>query len=272
MTSRTTWLTAGCLVLLLAAGGSAHGMQEYLIGGGDVLEINVWKNAELSRRVTVRPDGRITLPLVRDIEAGGQTAVELGRLVAEQLAAFVNAPNVTVTVVEAHSCRVYTRGAVTNAAFPLATPLNAMQLLAQAGGGTAEADLRRAFLLRGGKRLPTNLEIPPEGGQPGDPYPELLPGDVLVVPAREASRRVLVIGEVQHPVTMPYVEGLTVLDAFVEAGGGNDFSDLASVLVARLQPGGKHAEVRVDLERVLKRGDLSQNIRLAPGDVVVVPR
>lgn len=263
---------AALLLLGLAAAGPARAGQEYVIGGGDVLQVNVWKNAELSQQVTVRPDGMITLPLVRDVPAGGMTALALGEQVAAKLAAFVNAPNVTVTVVTANSYRVYTHGAVTNGMFLLSAPSNVLQLLARAGGPTADADLARSFILRGREKIPVNLEPRAEGDQPKDAYPELVSGDVLVVPFRDATRRVLVAGEVRTPRNLPFKEGLTVLDAFVEAGGGTDYSDLGSVKVVRLKPGGKREEVAVDLNRILKKGDLAGNVLLIPGDIVVVPK
>jgi polysaccharide export outer membrane protein len=250
----------------------ANGSQPYLIGGGDSLQVTVWKNPELSQTVTVRPDGMITLPLVKDVMASGQTAMDLGQLIESKLSAFVNAPNVTVTVVAATNFRVYTHGAVANGMFPLAAPINVLQLLARAGGPTADADLAAAFILRGGTRIPVDLE-PRSGGQAaGESYPELAPEDVLVVPFRDATRRILVAGEVRVPISLPFRQGTTVLDAFVAAGGGTEFADLDSVRVIRSagEPPGR--EIDVDIARMLKKGDLGRNLALLPGDIVVVPR
>jgi len=222
--------------------------------------------------VTVRPDGMITLPLVRDVPASGQTAMELGKLIESKLSAFVNAPNVTVTVVAATSFRVYTNGAVANGMFPLAAPINVLQLLARAGGPTADADLAGAFILRAGVSILVDLTPRSKGGAEAGFYPELMPEDVLVVPFRDATRRILVAGEVRTPASLPFKEGMTVLDAFVAAGGGTEYADLDSVRVIRLAGERPKSEIHVDLGRMLKKGDLAGNTALVPGDIVVVPR
>jgi polysaccharide export outer membrane protein len=252
--------------------GVASGGQAYVVGGGDTLQVNVWKNSELSQMVTVRPDGMITLPLIRDVLAGGMTAMDLGKLIESKLAAFVNAPNVTVTVVTATNYQVYTNGAVANGMFPLASPINVLQLLARAGGPTADADLAGAFILRGNKRIPVDLQPRSGLGTDAEPYPELVPEDVLVIPFRDATRRVLVAGEVRTPSSLTYLDGMTVLDAFVAAGGGTEYADLDSVRVIRVNADRRQGEIGVDLSRMLKKADLSKNLPLLPGDIVVVPR
>ena len=89
---------AGFVALATLCAGAAAGEQAYLIGGGDNLQVNVWKNHELSQAVSVRPDGMITLPLIRDVPASGKTAMDLGKMIEARFSALVNAPNVTVTV------------------------------------------------------------------------------------------------------------------------------------------------------------------------------
>ena len=263
---------AGFVALLTLCHGPAVGEQAYLIGGGDNLQVNVWKNPELSQAVTVRPDGMITLPLIRDVPASGNTAMGLGKMIEARLSALVNAPNVTVTVVTASNYRVYTNGAVANGMYSLSAPINVLQLLARAGGPTADADLTGAFILRGGKRMPVDLQPRSGAGSAAEAYPELVPEDVLVVPFRDATRRVLVTGEVRTPISIPFKEGLTVLDAFVAAGGGTEYADLGAVRVIRSGPDRQQGEIEVNLARMLKRGDLGKNLLLLPGDIVVVPR
>ena len=263
---------AGCVALAALCAAVASGEQAYLIGGGDSLQVSVWKNPELSQTVTVRPDGMITLPLIRDIPASGKTAIDLGKMIEARLSALVNAPNVTVTVVAATNFRVYTNGAVANGMFALSAPINVLQLLARAGGPTDDADLAGAFILRGGKRIPVDLQPRSGTGPLVGSYPELIPEDVLVVPFRDATRRVLVAGEVRSPSSLPFKEGMTVLDAFVAAGGGTDYADLDAVRVVRLGADQRQGEIEVDLARMLKKGDLGKNLILLPGDIVVVPR
>lgn len=263
---------AAFVVLATLGAGAAFGEQAYLIGGGDNLQVNVWKNPELSQTVTVRPDGMITLPLIRDVPASGSTAMDLGKMIEARLSALVNAPNVTVTVVTASNYRVYTNGAVANGMFPLAAPINVLQLLARAGGPTADADLSGAFILRNGKRIPVDLQPRSSAGSAAESYPELVPEDVLVIPFRDATRRVLVAGEVRTPSSLAFKDGMTVLDAFVAAGGGTEYADLGSVRVIRFGADRQQGEIEVNLARMLKKGDLGKNLNLLPGDIVVVPR
>lgn len=263
---------ACCFALAALCAGRAASEPAYLIGGGDSLQVNVWKNPELSQTVTVRPDGMITLPLIRDVQASGSTAMDLGKIIEARLAALVNAPNVTVTVVTATNYRVYTNGAVTNGMFTLSAPINVLQLLARAGGPTAEADLAGAFILRGGARIPVDLQPRAVTRPDAESYPALVPEDVLVVPFRDAARRVLVAGEVRTPVSLQFKDGMTVLDAFVAAGGGTEYADLDSVKVVRVGADQQQGEIGIDLSRMLKKGDLGKNLTLLPGDIVVVPR
>jgi polysaccharide export outer membrane protein len=86
---------------------------DYLIGPGDVLSIDVWKEEELSKQVSVRLDGKISLPLVNDIEAAGLTLVQLREQLAEKYKDFVDVPEVSVTVIESRSKRIYLLGKVT---------------------------------------------------------------------------------------------------------------------------------------------------------------
>jgi polysaccharide export outer membrane protein len=265
------WFSWCALAGLLVATPSA-GQSEYLIGGGDTLQINVWKNAELSQSVIVRPDGQITLPLIRDVQAEGLTAMQLGKVLAEKLSSFVNAPNVTVTVAAPTNFRVYTQGAIANGAFSLAAPINARQLLARAGGAAADADLARAYILRGDLHLPTDLTIPARGKHPVGANPVLAPGDILAVPVREVSLgRVLVVGEVAQPHAVPYTDGMTFLDAYLGAGGGTAAADLKNARIARQQGNGETSEIPVDIDEVLKHGALQKNLTLAPGDIIIVP-
>lgn len=261
-----------CVLLALAVPVPVFAGYDYLIGGGDSLLINVWKNPELSQAVIVRPDGQITLPLIRDVRAEGLTAMQLGNVLAEKLAAFVNAPNVTVTVTAPTSFRVYTQGALTNGVFALATSITARQLLARVGGAGPTADLASAFVIRGGARIPTDLTVPRRGEKASTEDLPLVPGDVLAIPVREVTLgRVLVVGEVTQPLAQPYVEGMTFLDAYLGAGGGTASADLKNAKIARQRENGSTVEIPVDVDEVLKRGALEKNIVLSPGDIIIVP-
>lgn len=121
----------------------------YKIGPQDVLRIDVWKEAEISRSVPVRPDGKISLPLLNDVQAAGYTPMELANLISEGLKKYITNPQVTVSVSEINSRRVYVTGEVTKpGAYPLLPNMTALQLLTSAGGFTQFARTKNIYVLR----------------------------------------------------------------------------------------------------------------------------
>lgn len=158
----------------------------YLIGAQDVLDISVWKEPDISRTVPVRPDGKISLPLVRDIQAAGLTPMQLERLVAEKLQKYVTDPQVSVIVKEINSQRIYILGEVTRSgAFTLLPNMTVLQALSGAGGFTQYANLKGIYLLRleNGRQVkyPFNYKEVISGQNPGQNM-LLKPGDTIVVP------------------------------------------------------------------------------------------
>jgi len=126
--------------------------REYVIGAGDVLEILVWKNADLSRTVTVRPDGKISLPLINDIQAAGLTPMELKEQIAKELRKFKEVPEVSVIVNEAKSRVVYITGQVARpGVYPLGPNATVIQAISLAGGFTPFADANNMVVLRRGE-------------------------------------------------------------------------------------------------------------------------
>lgn len=122
---------------------------DYVIGAGDVLQIDVWQQKEISRTLPVRPDGRISLPLVGAIVAGGRTPTELAQAISAKLAPFVSAPVVTVMVDKIASRNVSVLGAVLRpGTYPLPGPTRVLQALAEAGGFTPYANPGSIELLR----------------------------------------------------------------------------------------------------------------------------
>lgn len=123
----------------------------YLVGLGDILNVLVWHEKDLSVNVTVRPDGRITVPLVGELEVVGLSPIQIESLVRERLTTFVVNPQVNVTVTEVHSRMVYITGEVTHpGAYPLTSSLNALQLIAMAGGLTSFAHHKKLKLIQPG--------------------------------------------------------------------------------------------------------------------------
>jgi len=151
-----------------------------------VLRIDVWKEAEISRAVPVRPDGKISLPLLNDVQASGLTAMELANNITEGLKKFINSPQVTVSVTEINSRRVYVTGEVSKpGAYPLLPNMTALQAVTSAGGFTQFARTKSIYILRneGGKqtKYPFNYNDVVKGKRPDDNI-TLQPGDTIVVP------------------------------------------------------------------------------------------
>ncbi|HET8871423.1 MAG TPA: XrtA/PEP-CTERM system exopolysaccharide export protein [Aquabacterium sp.] len=163
--------------------------QLYKIGAMDVLDIVVWRNPELSTKVTVRPDGRISLPLVEDLQAAGRNPADLSRDIEKALSKFIREPVVTVVV-------------------------NSFQ-------GVSTEQIR-------------------------------------------------IVGEAGKPQSVPFRKGLTVLDVMLQAGGLTDFADGNGAVLVRGSESGKQYALR--LKDLLKRGDISANVELMPGDIIIIPQ
>jgi polysaccharide export outer membrane protein len=158
----------------------------YIIGPQDTLRIDVWKEAEISRTVPVRPDGKISIPLLNDVQASGLTPVQLANAITEGLKKYINEPQVTITVQEINSRRVYVTGEVAHAgAFPLLPNMTALQALSSTGGFTQFARVKNIYILRveEGKQVkhPFNYKDVVAGKKPEQNI-LLQPGDVIVVP------------------------------------------------------------------------------------------
>lgn len=196
-------LSAFLLSLLLSAcatsGPSAAGappaqaamaVTDYQIGVDDIVQVSVWRNPELGITVPVRPDGKISVPLIGDVVAGGRTPPEVAKDIQDKLAVYVRDPQVAVIL----------------------------------------TDLR----------------------------------------SHEYLSRVRVTGAVRQPISIPFRQGMTVLDAVLAAGGVTEFAAPdRSDLYRKSASGTTSYEVRLD--RILSRGDLSTNYQVAPGDVITVP-
>ena len=164
--------------------------EAYKIGVDDVVQVNVWRNEELSTSMPVRPDGMISMPLIGDVKAGGRTPEEVAADIRERLAVYVKDPNVTVILTELRN--------------------------------------------------------------------------------NEYISRVRVTGAVTTPISLPYRQGMTVLDAVLAAGGINEFAapDRAK-LYRRAQSGTQIIDIQ--LGGILHDGKLTTNYPLKPGDIITVP-
>jgi polysaccharide export outer membrane protein len=168
------------------ASTSATPDPNYIIGPQDVLDINVWKEAELTRSVPVRPDGKISLPLLNDVQAGGLTPSQLAEQITTSLKKFITNPQVTVIVAQINSQRVYILGeAARPGAYPLLPGMTVLQALSSSGGFTLFANLKKIYVLRkeGGKqeKFPFNYKEV-VSGKNTEQNIELKAGDQIVVP------------------------------------------------------------------------------------------
>ena len=158
----------------------------YKIGAQDVLKIDVWREDQLTRTVPVRPDGKITLPLLNDIQAVGMTPMELAGVIRDELKKYLTNPQVTVSMVEINSRRVYVTGEVTHpGSFALLPGMTVLQALTSAGGFTQFAKIKGIYVLRmeGEKQVkrPFNYKDVINGKKPEDNL-QLQSGDTIIVP------------------------------------------------------------------------------------------
>jgi polysaccharide biosynthesis/export protein len=159
---------------------------DYKIGAQDVVRIDVWKEPDISRTIPVRPDGKISLPLLNDVQASGLTAMQLAGSIRDGLTKYLTNPQVTVTIVEINSRRVYVTGEVLRTgAIPLLPNMTVLQALASAGGFTQFAKLKDIYLLRMENGQQVKYAFDYKEAVKGK-HPErnilLRPGDLIVVP------------------------------------------------------------------------------------------
>jgi polysaccharide export outer membrane protein len=157
---------------------------DYRLAIGDKLRVEVYKDAQLSQSLQVRPDGKITLPLIGDMNAAGLTSIELRDRIAAALKEYVTNPVVTVIVVETVPPVVYVMGEVTNAgAVPLNGPMSVLQALAMAGGFREFANTKDIRVLRRSPRGVQTITFNYKAAVKGDGDPVMLqPGDTVIVP------------------------------------------------------------------------------------------
>ena len=167
-------------------GEIAADSDHYVIGPEDVLDIHVWKEEALSRAVPVRMDGKISLPLIDEIQAAGLTPLQLKERIAQSLKKFIDNPNVSVVVTEANSFKVYVSGEVrTPGVYRIRSETTLVQIIPMAGGFTEWANQRKILVIRKeqGKEKRFNVNYKKIlSGEDTSSNIILKPGDAVIVP------------------------------------------------------------------------------------------
>jgi polysaccharide export outer membrane protein len=254
------------VALMLLPAVTPAGETHYRIGPDDVLAITVWDNKDLDQVVFVRPDGKISLPLLGEVEAGGLTVEELGNRLTELYTKTVKGAQVTVGVREIRNRVVFFVGGVVKPGpVPLTHGMTLLQAISQAGGLAPTADLESAFVLRTREQIPVDLVRLIQRGQV-DQNIVLQPGDTIVLPVADV---VYVHGEVKSPGLFKFSKTLTILQVIAQAGGFTPMASPRRVSLLR-QNGSKVDKVNINVNDMMSNsgGDMP----LKPNDIVVVPQ
>ena len=155
----------------------------YVIGPSDVITVRVWHEPDLSAQgLPVRPDGKISMALLNDVQAAGMTPMQLGEKITASLKKYLSDPQVTVVIDAINSKRIYVVGQVARpGAYPLLPQMTVLQALSGAGGFPQYANPKKTYVLRGEKKLPFNYKEALKG-KDLDQQIILQPGDTIVVP------------------------------------------------------------------------------------------
>ena len=241
--------------------------EAYVIGAADLLEVQVWDNKDLNQVVFVRPDGKISLPLIGEAQAGGKTVQQLQDALAELYTKVVKGANVTVIIKEIKSRPVYFIGGFAKPGVEqLTRDLRLVQAISIVGGLLPTADGDNGFLLRGDRRIPIDFTRLLQKGDISQDM-RLEPGDAVVAPLADA---VYVHGEVKAPGPVKSTGDLTVLRAVSQVGGVTPLAATSRVEILRGE-GEKKERIRVDLDKMMKAPDDNPDVRLKPNDIIFVP-
>jgi polysaccharide biosynthesis/export protein len=262
----TLLATLGLPSLVATAAGP-----EYRIGIDDVIGVSIYDQKELDQVVTVRPDGKISLQLVGEMDAAGLTVAELASRLTTQYARTVRGAQVSVSVREIRSRPVFfPSNVVRPGTIQLIQDLTILQGLSQVGGALPTADLESAYVLRGTPpnqtRIPVNLQAMLQKGDHSQNI-KLQPGDTVVLPNAGA---VYIQGEVRVPGQVKFTQGMTVTTAIAGAGGLTPLASGRRVTIARGE-GAKRQILQVNVDKILSDPD-TKDVPLVPNDVITVPQ
>jgi polysaccharide biosynthesis/export protein len=254
------------IALALALPMTAHAA-DYVIGEGDALDIAVWGVKELSVPARVRPDGKITVPGLGDVAASGKTPSQLQTALTVRLKELVKNPIVTVAVTGITNSRVFIfGGGVKSGVFDLLQRSTLLQVLCTFGE-IRSADLKMAYLLRNGKKIKENFQPLIIDGETGADI-LLESGDSIFIPL-QLNKSVYVLGAVNLPKAIEYRDGMTVMEAILESGGFTKFAKQNDTQIRRKEAGGE-VSIPVKAKDIIQDGNMTQNVKLRPGDYVIV--
>ena len=236
----------------------------YVLGSGDVVEVSVWGYGDLTRTVTVRPDGKITVPLVGTVVASGASVEELTRVLTSAYSAYIRNPQVTVIVKEFRSIRVSVLGQVARpGTYTLSPGARVLEAISAAGGIVNSTLVKEVRVMRSNKQ---SVTLQTEALLRADVRnnPQLVGGETIYVP--EVNKlSVSIVGQVNRPGSYELWPGARLLDLLSVAGGVTDVAALREAQL--LRPGEQPAAI--DLEKVLS-GDGDANVTLRGGETLIV--
>jgi len=262
---------AGALVIALGLWNPSPA-KEYVIGTADVLAVSVLDNKELDTVVSVNPGGKITVPLIGDLQAAGLTVSELTQQLTKNLAEKVKSPQVTVTLREVNSYRIYFLGKVGKPGIQTSkSEVTLLQALSMAGGTQEGADLSLAYVARGTERLPVDFVKLLRFGDLSQNI-TLDPDDTVVIP--DTPQNVIyVTGEVKQPGMLPFVRerDWTALKAVLAAGGFTQFASRGRASLIR-EEAGKRLIIPIDFNDLMRNPEAGKDVPMKPGDILIVPQ
>jgi polysaccharide export outer membrane protein len=242
--------------------------EAYVIGPEDVIEVQVWDNKDLNHGGFVRPDGKITFPLLGEIQAAGKTVQGLQDELVQLYSKTVKQPVVAVFVRDIKSRPVYFIGGFGRTGpLQLTRDLTLLQAISLSGGVVQGGDAEKGFLLRGDKRIAVDFDKLLKKGDLGQNM-KLEPGDSFVVPLADV---VYIQGEVRAPGVVKYASDLTLVKAITQVGGLTPLAAAGRVDILRGE-GEKKVRVRVDLDKMLRAPAENTDMPLRPDDIVFVPQ
>jgi polysaccharide export outer membrane protein len=246
--------------------------KEYVIGAADLIAISVLDNKDLDTVVSVTPGGKIAVPLIGDTQAAGLTVSELTDRLTQELAKKVKSPQVTVTLREVNSYRIYFLGRVGKPGILTSkSEVTLLQALSMAGGILDGADLSLAYVARGKDRVPVDFVKLVRNGDLSQNI-ALEPDDTVVIPDNPQNV-IYVTGEVKQPGMLPFVKerDWTALKAVVAVGGFTQFAAKSKAYLIR-EGGGGRTTVPIDFNDLMRNPEAGKDVSLIPGDILVVPQ